>query len=103
MNSLAPAAFAAKDPAETVWLAFDFSALAGSLALFGPVVTVAEPSGTDTNPAALLAGAPTLQGTTVLQRVQGGQAPLNYRLRAQVDATDGSRWVLVGVLPVRAG
>lgn len=101
INTLAPATFSPKDPAEVVTLGFDFAALAPGLALSAPAVSATVATGTDAAPAALLSGAATIEGTRVLQRVQGGLAGVTYTLRAQVDAADGSRWVLAGLLPVR--
>lgn len=37
----------------------------------------------------------------VHQRVTAGVAAVTYALRCQVDASDGSRYVLLGLLPVR--
>ena len=92
--------FSAKDPGEIVFLGFDFAALAGAVA--SPVVTATHRDGTaDAAPSAILSGAPTISGTTIVQRVAGGVAGANYLLRCQVDTAAGERFALAGVLPVR--
>ena len=94
-------AFSSKDPSETVILGFDFSALTSSPS--SPVVSIARASGTaDPSPAAMLSGSPSVSSGKAIQRVVGGLIGANYVLRCQVDAPDGSRYILSGVLPVRA-
>lgn len=102
LTSQDPISFDAKDPAEVVTLAFDFAALSGALALSAPVVSVTVASGTDASPSAILSGAASVSGTQVLQRVQAGVLQVTYKLKAQIDLADGSRYVLAGLLPVRA-
>lgn len=104
IDSLTTPSFSPKDPGETVFLAFDFSALMTTgLTLSTPVCTAVTRSGTDAAPSAVLSGSPTITGSKLVQRVTGGVALATYAIKAQVDASDGSRFVLVGLLPVRAG
>lgn len=92
--------FDPKDPAEVITLAFDFAALTTSPS--SPVVTATRHAGTaDSTPEAIISGDPLVSGTKVLQKVVAGTAGTDYLLRCQVDAPDGSRYVLAGVLPVR--
>lgn len=92
--------FAPMDPSESVPVGFDFSALTDTPS--APVVTAARHAGAaDDSPSAILDGSPTIDGSTVVQRITGGTAGTDYLLRCQVDAPDGSRYVLAGVLPVR--
>lgn len=100
MNYVTNPAFDPKDPSESVILGFDFSALTSTPS--NPSVTIARASGTaDANPSAMLSGSPSVSSGKALQRVIGGVAGCNYVLRCQVDAPDGSRYILSGVLPVR--
>ena len=90
----------AKDPAEVVTITFDFSTLATSVAT--PVVTCEAIHGrADDNAAAMLSGAASISGLTVLQRITGGQAGTTYKLRCQIDDADGERWVVADTLEVR--
>lgn len=92
--------FDPKDPAEVLVLAFEFASLTDTPS--APVVTVTRHAGAaDADPSAILSGAATVSSTKVLQKVAGGVADTDYLLRCQVDAPDGSRYVLAGVLPVR--
>ncbi len=101
-DTLTPFSFSPKDPAEVLTLGFDFGALlASGVTLSAPVVTISVRGGVDASPGAVLSGGASLNGSTVLQRVAGGVAGVTYLLRAQADASDGSRYVLVGLLPVR--
>ena len=103
IDSLTPASFAPKDPAEIVLLAFDFADAAGpAVTLSGSTVSVSVHRGADANPSAILSGSPTINGLQVLQRVVGGLGGVTYSVKAQVDASDGSRYVLAGLLPVRS-
>ncbi len=97
MNSIRYPAFAPKDPAEIIWVAFDFAALTVSVANPVVVSTCAD----DPDAANLRSGLPIINGARVLQRIVGGLAALDYILRCQVDAPDGNRYVLAGVLPIR--
>lgn len=100
-NTISNPGFSPKDPTEVLLLGFDFAALTASPS--SPIVTIARHAGAaDEAPAAVLSGAPTVNGSRVLQSVVGGVAGCDYLLRCQVDAPDGSRYVLAGVLPVRA-
>lgn len=88
-----------KDPAESVVVAFDFAAELTSITSATVAVSVHGP-GVDPNVAAMLEGAHQISGSTVLQRVRGGVAPLEYMLRCV--ATRGSDVIVrAGVMPVR--
>jgi hypothetical protein len=90
-----------KDPAETVTVTFDFSALTPSPA--APAVSVLQVGGTqDANPAALLLGSPVIMGAKVLQQITGGLDGATYDLRCEATATDGSVYVLSGWLAVQS-
>ncbi|MFM2056049.1 MAG: hypothetical protein RLY71_434 [Pseudomonadota bacterium] len=90
-----------KDPAEIITVGLDFAALTASPST--PVVTVERDSGpADADPQAILSGGPQVSGSLVLQRVVGGVAGCNYRIRVQVNAPDSSRYVEVLMLLVRA-
>lgn len=101
LGVFAPAAFSPKDPAEVVTLAFDFSPLIGKATITACSVGAMVYRGLDAAPAATLAASADALGSVVLQRVQGGVAGVTYRLKAQIDASDGNRYVLAGLLPVR--
>lgn len=100
-NTISNPGFSSKDPSEVVMLGFDFLLLTASPS--SPVVTITRHAGAaDEAPAGVLSGAATVNGSRVLQAVTGGVTGCDYLLRCQVDAPDGSRYVLAGVLPVRA-
>ena len=89
----------AKDPAEIITVAFDFSSLTSSVT--SPGLTVSAASGKeDANASAMISGSPAVAGAEVRQRIIGGQAGTTYALRCVVDAADGSRYVLTALLPV---
>lgn len=93
----------AKDPAEAIYLGFDYAAEleTGETLSGSPTVTASLIAGTDPTPSALLSGSPSVVGAVVLQRVVGGVASASYTLRCQV-ATSASRvLVLAATLPVR--
>jgi hypothetical protein len=93
--------FDAKDPSEIIPLTFDFGWLTS--APQSPVITVTRFSGgaDDSNLSLMLAGAPQVVGSKVLQKVISGVAGVNYLFRCQVDSPEGLRWVLAGILPVK--
>lgn len=100
MNTISNPGFSPKDPSEVIMLAFDFSALTTSPS--AAVVTVTRHAGSaDATPEAIKSGSATVSGSKVIQRVSDGVAGTDYLLRCQVDAPDGSRYILTGVLPVR--
>ena len=89
-----------KDPSEIITVTFDFSDVAQSLS--SPVVDVTVLSGVaDADPSAILADEPSVSGTTVLQRITGGQSGTLYQLRCAVIDADGEKYVLTAALPVR--
>lgn len=88
-----------KDPSEIITVTFDFSALATSAS--NPVVTCTL-IGSQADPlaAAMVSGAPQIDGVKVLQRIAGGVARCVYKLRCEIDDADGERWVVAGKLEV---
>lgn len=99
-NTITNPGFSPKDPSEILVLGFEFAALTDTPS--APVITATRHSGAaDASPSAILSGAATVNGTKVLQKVIAGTAGTDYLLRCQVDAPDGSRYILAGVLPVR--
>lgn len=90
-----------KDPAEDVFVVWNFAALTDTPS--SPVVTVTRHAGeADASPSAIVSGSPTISGTKALQLVVDGTDGTDYLMRCEVDGPDGQHWVLVGVLPVRA-
>jgi len=101
MGTISNPGFSKKAPAEIYHLRFNFAGLAQTPA--NPVVTVARHAGAqDNTPSAIISGSPTVSGSRVIQTVFGGVDGCDYALTCQADAEDGSRYVLCGVLPVRA-
>lgn len=101
---MSPRYFDEKDPGETVVLTFDFTKdLNGETIAAPPVVAVTVYTGADASPAAILDGAAQLDGTAkkVLQSVQAGLAPVDYRLQVTVDTSAGRTLVMAMTLPVR--
>ena len=94
-------ALSSKDPSEIITVTFDFSALLTVPS--NPVMTVVwNGGGLDASPSAMLSGVPTISGATVMQKYIGGQSGTTYDLKCQVDAPDGSRYLLHDYLPVLA-
>lgn len=92
-----------KDPAERVVVAFNFERRLGEgVTLSSPTVSAAVASGTDVDPGATVSGAASPLGAKVLQLVIGGLDTVDYRLKCQVDTSDGQRFVLSARLPVRS-
>lgn len=100
-NYVSNPGFSPKAPAESVVVGFDFARLtSGPLS---PVITIARHAGeADANPGAMLSGSPSVSGSKVLQRIVAGNVGTDYVLTCQIDTADGSRYLLSGVLPVRA-
>lgn len=88
-----------KDPADTVTVEFDFSADAASVS--APTITVTVLSGTDESPAAILSGAPTIDGAKVRQRIVGGTDGVEYGLQC-VASAGGDPLTIEAILPVIA-
>jgi hypothetical protein len=89
-----------KDPAETVTVTFDFTAITSAPS--SPSVTVNWVAGTaDSNPSAMLSGSPVVSGAKVLQQVIGGVDGATYGLRCEANAPDGSVYVAAGWIPVQ--
>ena len=96
--------FPTKDPAEIVFVAFDFSGEIeeGERLTGTPVVTVSLLSGADANPSALLGGSAAIAGASVLQTISGGVDGAIYKLRCRAALDSGRVLVLASTLPVRA-
>ena len=90
--------FTAKDPAESIVLTFDFSAIAASIA--NSQVTVEVVSGTDASAAAMRSGSPQIEAGKVLQRVVNGVDGADYRFRCEADS-GSERLVITETLRVR--
>ena len=88
-----------KDPAETITVTFDFSALAETL-VSATVETSVARGLPDPAPAAILSGSPSVQGALVMQRIAAGQAGTTYALRCLANDADGEVHVLVAALPI---
>lgn len=101
-RTIAPQAFSPKAPGEIVDIAFDFGALADSVA--APSIAIVHTGGTaDATPAAMLSGPPSTTGAVALQRIAGGVDGARYLLSCTADAPDGQRFILAGTLRVTAG
>jgi hypothetical protein len=84
--------FSPKDPSEIIVVSCDFAAVCAAPS--NAVVTAQHDDGpADASPQALISGAAQINGTVVLQRLQGGVEGTAYKLRFQVDGADGSRFV----------
>lgn len=88
-----------KDPAEIITVTFDFSALAAAVS--NPVVACTVIGIVpDADAAAMVFGAPQIDGARVLQRIAGGVPRAIYKLRCQIDDADGERWAVAAKLKV---
>lgn len=65
------------------------------------VVVVQTIEGTDSNPAALIDGAPTVVGSLVIVPVRGSIARCGYHLRVKVTTVGGEKIVVPLILHVR--
>jgi len=92
--------FAPKDPAADVVLAFQFKRYTSTPS--SPDVTITRLRGAaDAAPNAVLSGPPAVVGSVVFQRVVGGVPYCDYLMRCEADGPDGSRYPMVGILPIR--
>ena len=57
-------------------------------------------SGTDSNPTAILFGAPIISGAQVSQRIYNGISEVTYRIEMTATTTFGNVYTAVGDLPV---
>lgn len=91
-----------KDPSERIVIAFDFGRrLADDATLLAPAVQASVASGEDEDPGAIVSGAAAVIGSRVLQLIVVGADRTDYRLRCQVETSDGQRFVVSARLPVR--
>jgi hypothetical protein len=86
--------FSNKIANEIVDVGLDFQALltaTGSIsnAVWGVSVLL----GVDSDPSSLLEGTTAIQGTTAFARLHGGLDGVTYRVRAEVDADSGERFI----------
>lgn len=94
--------YPAKDPAATVLVDRDFALQLGdSETLSNPSTSVRVLRGTDPDKDLILSGIPTIVGTAVVQKVTGGLAGVDYRIKFEVDTSDGEHLVEAVTLPVR--
>ncbi len=96
-----PKALDVKDPDESIFVLFDFRLIAASVA--GAQVRITRFSGAaDEDPDAIAGGPLLVDGPRVYRRLDAGVDGCTYHLECQVDAPDGSRYVLAALLPVRS-
>ncbi len=88
-----------KDPDEVITLTFDFSALTPSVS--SPVISISVLSGIDATPNSIVSGSAQIAGGKILQAIAGGIDGVVYKLKCQIDAPGGSRYVLAANLPVK--
>jgi len=91
--------FIDKDPGDILTVTFDFTADAE--AVTSPTITVTVLQGTDATPAAILLGAPTIEGAIVRQRVQAGADGV-ARVPLELPDFAGELRLMEAILPVRA-
>ena len=93
-----------KDPGETIALSFDFTDRLAGAAISGTPAAVSQTwSGVDSNPGAILSGGCAVAGPVVTQKVTGGIAGVDYRVKVTAQTNDGRVLVLAGILAVREG
>lgn len=89
-----------KDPTDSIVVEFDFKDDATSVS--GPTVAVQASDATlDPNPNAIKAGAPTVIGTRVLQRIVNGVNGVDYFFQCVGTTNTGDVLTIEAVLPVR--
>jgi len=90
-----------KDPAEVIVATFDFATiLAGDVIQGSPTVTVSSEADGSDQPAMLSGSASSALGI-VSQKITGGTAGVDYRLRAVVSTVAGRTLAIAMILPVR--
>lgn len=92
----APKAFAPKDPAETDWLNFDFSASLARLSTALVSWTVFVSAGNSS----LLVDLAAHSAGVVSCRWRGGRYGADYAITCRVETADGRRWDLTGTVTV---
>lgn len=97
------ATWPAKDPAESLFCAFDYAAaLDDGESISGAVVSVSLLAGADPDPAAMLFDLPTIAAGVVLQPFRAGVHGASYKLRCVANIGPSGRvLVLAATLPVR--
>lgn len=96
-----PVMFRTKLPAGSVNLGMDMAGeLPPGVTITDIDVTAAVIIGCDENPEDILVGNPGLNGTTIVQRVEGGIAGNTYALSFIVTTSDGEVLICQGFLPV---
>ncbi len=89
-----------KDPLEIIPVTFEFVNLTG--APITPVVTITQTAGPqDDNVSDMADGSPVVIGTKVRQKITAGISGAEYELQCQVDTSEGYRYIVAGILPVR--
>ena len=92
-----------KDPAEKIWLTFNFAnALQTGETISSSTVAVSLRSGADADVSQMLDGAATI--TTdgkVMQKIKGGNNKANYLYKCTAELSSGRVLVLAAGLPVR--
>lgn len=98
-----------KAPTEVIPLTFDFSpdlapgaTIVGGTPALTAVVEADGSGGTDNSPSAILLSTPTLSGSVVQQMIQNGVDLVDYRISCTITDTNGNKWTLQAILPVRA-
>lgn len=93
-----------KDPAEKLWLTFDYSealATAETISLVSIEVTLK--AGEDATPASFISGSPAIMPDgTVMQFALGGVDMATYLVKCTATTSSGRVLVLGGKVPVRA-
>lgn len=93
--------FSPKDPDETIYYGLDFAALLNTgETISSATVSIRATQGTDPAPAAMLSGAPILDGATVKHLVTGGVAGCVYQLSVSVVTSAGQTFIEAAPLKV---
>jgi len=93
--------FSYKLTTENELFTFDFSniiASGESISSASFVVEVVQ--GSDSSPSSIIVGTPAINGSRVVQRIQGGLDQVTYRLEMSVTTSLTNVYTLVGDLPV---
>ncbi len=96
--------FSEKDPAEKVFVVFDFSKT-----ITNQVETITAASfavevitGVDATPSAILNGSPVFKAKEASILIIGGVAGVDYKITCTVDTNKNQRFLGIGQLPVRS-
>lgn len=95
--------FSDKDPAEKIFVVFDFSKIITDKveSISGVSFSVTVATGVDASPSAILSGSPILKPKEASHLITGGVNGVSYIITCTADTTRGQRLKGIATLPVK--